>query len=123
MVVVGDVLKGEQDNMPEHTLTTPVTYPSETKYVIYRFEASGSAPGQATCLIIISVKGSNDESIRQFECKVPDETHPSATVSGVFNALDTAVQGEPAGALARSNYRLLKYLADNGYFPPGTLNP
>lgn len=106
----------------ELTLTTPVTYPSETKYRIRKiFQDATSALVQTT--IEISAQSSGGAEIRYFNVSIPSPACGSATSATLETASTTARAGEPAGALARAQYRILGYLSDNGCgFPAHTLN-
>lgn len=105
----------------DYTLTVPVVPPSEVKYTVKTFHADSEPSPIVVCTI--SVKTVGGVEVRVFNAVVPDAAHPSATILGVFTALDTAVAGESGNSAKKANARIIKYLADNGYFPAGTFNP
>lgn len=105
----------------EATLNTPVVRPSEAKQRVRNFNISAQGVPQAT--IEISVQDSTDNEIRYFNVVVPGCGPQTATVAGIFLALDTVRATENAGQLRRSNFRLLGYLFDQGCLPGVTLVP
>lgn len=109
--------------MTDLTLTTPVTRTSEAKYLVRELCVYARPNESPYATIAVSVQDSSNNEIRYFNAVIPDTAHASATVAGLFTALDTVRASEPAGALARANFRVLGYLLDQGYFPAGTLNP
>lgn len=96
----------------EATLSAPVAQPSETKLVIQRIDITA-----AQIVVSIDVKGPGNEQIRYFNVAVPDQAHPSASVTGLVTAIDTARPSETGGVLRRLNFRVLGYLADQGLLP------
>lgn len=102
----------------EATLNTPVTPPAEAKYTVSSLFLNANG-----AVIVVEVKTSGNAVVRTFNVDVPSAAHPSATVPGIFSALDTAVPGETGGILRRANARLLKFAIDNGYLPGVTLVP
>lgn len=104
--------------MPEATFTSPVSRPSEAKYVVRSMNVT-----QFVANIEVSVQDSGNNEIRVQSFTCPDATHPAATVPAFFTALDTVRASEAGGVLARANFRILGFLFDNGYFPAVTLVP
>lgn len=96
----------------EATLSAPVAQPAETKLVIQRIDITA-----AQIVVSIDVKGPGNEQIRYFNVAVPDAAHPSASVTGLVTAIDTARPSETGGVLRRLNFRVLGYLADQGLLP------
>jgi len=102
----------------EAALTVPVVRESEAKYTMKRITIEA-----AEAYFFVSVQDANGVEIREQVFRVPDTLHPSATIAGIFTALDTLRAGETGGVLRRANFRLLGFLLDNGYLPAATLNP
>lgn len=102
----------------EAALTVPVTREAEAKYTMKRISIEASE-----AYFFVSVRDSSGVEIREQVFRVPDAPYPSATIAGIFTALDTARASETGGVLRRANFRLLGFLLDNGYLPPVTLVP
>lgn len=107
----------------EATLNTPVTFTARTpkaKIVVDSLTITAT-----TARIDVIVKDSANADIERIQYNIPDVAFPSATVPGVFTALDTIRAGETGTVLRRANFRLLGFLQDNGFFAttPVTLVP
>lgn len=102
----------------EATLNTPVVRPSEAKYTVTSIFVSA-----AEARVVVAVKDAANAEIRSVTFEIPSEAQPSATVAGIFTALDTVRATETGGVLRRTNFRLLGYLADTGYLTGVTLVP
>lgn len=101
----------------EAPLAAPIAKASEVKKVIGKVELSRS-PVQA--LVQINVIDSAGEVARYYNVELPrvageDPAHPSASVVGFVNAIMTSAAGETGAIARRFDFRVLKYLRDNGY--------
>lgn len=105
----------------EAGLTSPVTRSSEAKYKIRSFNAV--TVGTNTVQVDVSVQDSGGNEIRVFSATVPDAAHPGATFGGMATAMITVRATETGTDARKLAFRILGYLADNGYFPAATLTP
>ena len=102
----------------EAPLTAPIAKASETKKVIGKVEFSRS-PVQA--LIQINVIDSAGAVSRYYNVDIPkqagdDPAHPNASIVSFLNAVMSSAVGETGSVPRRFDFRVLKYLKDNGYF-------
>lgn len=104
----------------EATLTVPVTRTSEAKIIVDRLTLDRAGP---TVLVETLLRDSADGDIRRVNYVVPDSAHAGATVAGFVTAMFTVRAGEAGSNPRKLNFRVLGYLADNGYFPAHTLVP
>lgn len=104
----------------DYTLTSPVSRPAEAKHTLNTVDIDFV---NNKIIVTIDVKGTGNEGIRYFNSVVPDPAHPSATYAGLLTAIGSARSGETGSPERRANFRIIGYLSDNGYFPPGTANP
>lgn len=102
----------------EATLNTPVPRASEAKLVVREMNIT-----QTMVTIVADVRDASNNDIRTQAFTVPDSRFPSATVAGVFTALDTVRASKTGGVLRRANFRILGFLFDNGYLSGVTLVP
>jgi len=114
VILLGAAIVGAQ----QANLNTPIQPPSEARYEVNSLFVNANG-----AVIVVDVKSSGGVTLRSFNLDVPDAAHPSATVAGIFTALDSAVPGETGGVLRRANARLLNYAIDNGYLTGVTLAP
>lgn len=105
----------------EAGLTSPVARSSEAKYKIRSFNAV--TVGTNTVQVDISVQDASGNEIRVFGATVPDSAHPTATFGGMATAMITVRASETGTDARKLAFRILGYLADNGYFPAATLTP
>lgn len=105
----------------EAGLTVPVSRSSEAKFKIRSFSAT--VTGTNTISVDVSVQDSGNSEIRVAAFTVPDATHPGATFAGMATAMVTVRATETGGDARKLAFRILGYLADNGYFPANSLTP
>lgn len=101
----------------EAPLSAPIAKPSETRKVVGKVELSRS-PVQA--LVQVNVMDSAGNLSRYYNVVIPqvagdDPEHPAASVISFLNAIMTTQAGETGGVPRRFDYRVLKFLKDNGY--------
>lgn len=102
----------------EASFNTPVARASEAKLVVSELTIT-----QTQATIVVQVKDASNVDIRSQIYNVPDQARPSATVVGLFTAIDTVRASETGGVLRRANFRILGFLSDNGYLAGVTLVP
>lgn len=105
----------------EAGLTSPVARTSEAKFKIRSFNAT--VTGTNSVSVDVSIQDSGNAEIRVVAFTVPDSTHPGATFAGMASAMVTVRATETGGDARKLAFRILGYLADNGYFPASTLTP
>lgn len=104
------------------TLTTPVARPSEHNLRVESVFATRDAGGRWEAVVSVRDSGGTVE-IRRESYSGPDAAHPGATALAFITAQITARSGETGSNARRVDFRVLGFLADQGYLPAVTLVP
>jgi hypothetical protein len=121
LVSVVVMLAAQLSSAQSASLTAPVARTSEASFVVDKL-ALQRTPAQAVIEIMVQDSG-GVEDIKRVNYVVPDAAHPGATVVGLVTAMMTVRATETGTNPRKLNFRVLGYLADQGYFPAHTLVP
>lgn len=109
-------------------LTTPITQASVAKYRVASVQESVTGTSPAVT-IVTSAQDSSNNNLPQslwLTFSVPSAAGQpctsALTIAGYAGARNNAAGGEPAGAAAKQNFRIIDYLRVQGCFPPGSMN-
>lgn len=103
------------------TFSAPITRPAEDNLRAESLYLTRDAGGRWE--IQVSVRDSAGVEIRRLSYSGPDAAHPGATVLALITAYATPRAGETGGLARRLDFRLLGFLADQGYVSAVTLVP
>jgi hypothetical protein len=103
------------------TLNTPVTRASEDNLRAETLYISRDNGGRWE--VQVSVRDNGGNEIRRVVYSGPDSGHAGATALAIATAYTTARSGETGATARRLDFRLLGFLADQGYISGVTLVP
>lgn len=102
------------------TVTSPVARSAETKHIFVDF----AFKRDCVCTTIVTeYQDAGGNATRQVRYDVPDPNFPSATLQGLAGAMISVRATETGTNLRKLQFRVLGYLADNGYLAGETLAP